>query len=72
MTAIDLPNHKQPKLTVREAASYLRVSKSFLDKLRLKGGGPPYIKLGTRRVVYDVLDVEEWATRNRRRATSAG
>ena len=45
------------KLSVREAASFLGVSKSFLDKLRHYGSGPHYLKLG-RRVVYDIRDIE--------------
>ena len=61
--------HEYRKLTVREAAAHLRLSKSHLDKLRLTGGGPAYIKLG-RRVVYDLRDLETWAERGRRTNTS--
>ena len=57
------------KLTVREAADHLRVSKSTLDKLRVSGGGPAYMKLGAR-VIYDVADLEAWAARGRRSNTS--
>jgi len=57
------------RLNVLEAASLLRVSKSWLDKKRLDGGGPEYHKFG-RRVVYDVRDLEAWAARNKRRHTS--
>ena len=57
------------KLTVKETATYLAVSKSWLDKRRLDGNGPAYLKLG-RRVVYDVIDLEHWAASNRRRHTS--
>jgi predicted DNA-binding transcriptional regulator AlpA len=57
------------KLTVRETAAYLSVSKSWLDKRRLDGNGPAYLKLG-RRVVYDIIDLENWAASNRRRHTS--
>ena len=59
-----------PKLTVPEAAAHLKLSKSFLDKLRLRGNGPAYLKLGTKRVVYDLHDLEEWVSRCRRRHTS--
>jgi hypothetical protein len=41
------------KLNVSEAATSLGVSKSWLDKKRLDGGGPEYHKFG-RRVLYDV------------------
>ncbi len=57
------------KLTVLEAAAYLTVSKSFLDKKRLNGSGPPFLKLG-RRVVYDGTDLENWAVSNRRSYTT--
>jgi hypothetical protein len=34
-------------LTPREAAGYLRVSKSYLDKLRVYGGGPTFLRFGS-------------------------
>jgi len=57
------------KLNVSEAATSLGVSKSWLDKKRLDGGGPEYHKFG-RRVLYDVNDIQLWAARNKRRHTS--
>lgn len=32
--------------TTREAAEYLRMSKSWLDHARLDGSGPDFVKLG--------------------------
>ncbi len=61
-----------PKLSVTEAARFLGLGKSTLDKLRLTGGGPAYLKLGPRRVVYDPVDLERWASERRRRSTSEG
>jgi predicted DNA-binding transcriptional regulator AlpA len=58
-------------LTVREASAHLKLSKSFLDKLRLTGGGPAYLKLGARRVVYDRAELDAWASKGRRLSTSA-
>jgi predicted DNA-binding transcriptional regulator AlpA len=46
-------------LSVIQAASYTNISKSSLDKLRVYGGGPLYIKVGAR-VVYDRLDIDTW------------
>jgi predicted DNA-binding transcriptional regulator AlpA len=63
------PNNTYSKFNVSEAATLLRVSKSWLDKKRLDGGGPEYHKFG-RRVVYDMRDLENWAARNKRRHTS--
>lgn len=47
-------------LTVSEAADRLRLSASYLHKLRLVGGGPQFAKIG-RRVVYRVADLDAWA-----------
>jgi hypothetical protein len=46
-------------LNVVQAAYYTSISKSSLDKLRVYGGGPLYIKVGTR-VVYDRVDLDTW------------
>jgi hypothetical protein len=46
-------------LNVIQAASYTKISKSSLHKLRVYGGGPLYIKVGAR-VVYDRLDLDTW------------
>jgi hypothetical protein len=46
-------------LNVIQAASYTSLSKSSLDKLRVYGGGPLYIKVGAR-VVYDRVDLDTW------------
>ena len=41
------------------AAGYAGFSKSYLNKQRVYGGGPLYIKCG-RRVVYDRVDLDTW------------
>ena len=46
----DLPG-TSPKFNTQEAADYLRLAASTLNKMRLTGGGPVFIKLGPRRVV---------------------
>jgi hypothetical protein len=62
---------KGRKVRVREAAHYLSVSKSFLDKKRLTGGGPPYFQLSPRGpVVYDVRELENWIAGKKKRHTS--
>jgi predicted DNA-binding transcriptional regulator AlpA len=55
--------------SVREAAAYLGISVSMLNKLRLTGNGPPYMKLG-RRVLYGLHDLETWAATRKRNHTS--
>ena len=57
-------------LSVTEAASYLGVSASWLNKLRVLGGGPIFIKVG-RRVLYDRDDLTSWLDDHRRQSTSA-
>ena len=42
-------NPTRKLLTVREAAAYLGVSKSWLDKQHLVGGFVPYVKIGRTR-----------------------
>ena len=56
-------------LPAREAADLSGLSKSTLDKMRVFGGGPPYLKIG-RRVVYDPADLDQWLVSHRRRSTS--
>src|SRR3546814_16222405 len=41
-------NGDQSLLNVRDAASFLGLSKSFIDKARIRGDGPHYLKLGSR------------------------
>lgn len=47
-------------IRVREAAEYLGVSKSFLDKARIYGGGPRFMRFG-RAIVYSTGDLADWA-----------
>jgi excisionase family DNA binding protein len=49
-------------LTPKEAAEHLRVSKSYLDKLRVYGGGPKFLRLGKRKILYRKSDLDRWAT----------
>ncbi|MBY3224136.1 helix-turn-helix domain-containing protein [Rhizobium laguerreae] len=56
-------------LRTDDAATYTGVSASTLNKLRLTGGGPEYIKLG-KSVVYDPADLDAWLSSKRRRSTS--
>jgi hypothetical protein len=62
----DLPGRK---LNVQVAARFLGLSVSTLNKLRLSGNGPQYMKL-TRRVLYDLRDLESWAAAQKRNHTS--
>ena len=57
------------KLDTEGAATYCGIGKSTLEKLRLTGGGPTYMK-PTRSLVYQVSDLDAWLDRARRRSTS--
>jgi hypothetical protein len=59
-----------PNVSTEGAAAYLNVSVSYLNKLRVIGGGPVYSKVGSRRVVYRVDDLDRWLAASRRRSTS--
>jgi hypothetical protein len=54
---------------VNAAAEILSVSASFLNKKRLDGNGPPYLKFG-KVVRYDVARLLDWAAAQARRSTS--
>jgi hypothetical protein len=53
------------------AARYLNVSASLLEKFRVSGDGPPFMKIG-RIVCYREADLDIWLTARVRRSTSAG
>ena len=48
------------KMRVPEAARYLGLGISTLNKLRCSGEGPRFAKAGLRVVVYDKRDLDEW------------
>jgi hypothetical protein len=56
-------------LTVGEAAEYLQLSESWLNKARLSGSGPRFIKMG-RCVRYGLQALEEFKRANARGSTS--
>jgi predicted DNA-binding transcriptional regulator AlpA len=57
------------RLTVQVAAKYTGVSASTLNKLRVYGTGPVFLKIG-RRVAYDRADLDTWLQGKRRNSTS--
>lgn len=67
----DLPKSQAAtrRLGVSAAAAYVGASKSFMDKARLNGNGPVFLKLG-KKVLYDLGDLDAWLACRRRRSTS--
>lgn len=59
-----------PNIRVSEAARYVGLSKSSLDKLRMGSDGPAYFKLG-RAVVYATADLDAWLASKRCASTWA-
>lgn len=66
---IDNTKDFHAKLTTPQAAAFVSLGVSSLEKLRVTGGGPAFLKIG-RRVVYDTLDLEQWLAKHRRSSTS--
>ena len=56
-------------MRTQEAANYTGHGKSTLEKLRVLGGGPPYVKRGTV-VVYDRDDLDRWLAERKVSSTS--
>ena len=57
------------RFSVDQAAQHVGISSSTLNKLRIFGGGPAFLKLG-RRVVYDANALNSWMASKQRRCTS--
>ncbi len=57
-------------LTEGETADLLGMTVSFLQARRIRGGGPPFIRVGSRTVRYDVRDLDRWIEKQRRESTS--
>ena len=56
-------------LTPKEAAELLKVSLSWLAKARMRGDGPPFIKIG-RCIRYSEAALQEWAKSQQHRSFS--
>lgn len=58
-------------LDTEHAARYVGLSTSTMEKLRVFGRSPEFLKLG-RRVVYLRADLDTWLATRRRKSTSDG
>jgi predicted DNA-binding transcriptional regulator AlpA len=63
------PNCCDRLLTPTEAANFLRLSLSWLAKARMRGDGPPFIKLG-RSIRYSETALRLWMRAQQRLSTS--
>lgn len=57
-------------LNTRDAAKYVGMGKGTLEKRRIYGGGPVFVKPSTRIVRYLISDLDTRLTRNRAASTS--
>jgi predicted DNA-binding transcriptional regulator AlpA len=57
-------------LLTREAAAHLRAAESTLEKWRIRGDGPPFIRIGPRKIAYRLSDLDAWLEARRSRSTS--
>lgn len=61
-------------LSVVETAEFLGLSGSTLERMRLDGSGPPFIKLGAgkkrAKVAYRISDIRAWIAGQRFTSTS--
>jgi hypothetical protein len=61
----------QTLLNQREAAAALRLSERTLERSRITGLGPSFVKAG-RRVLYRQADLDAWVGSRIRQSTSHG
>ncbi len=52
-----------PIVNQTKVAQHIGVSSRTVERWRANGDGPPFVRLGQRRVGYRVADVEAWASR---------
>lgn len=58
-------------LTTRELAAELKVSVKKLERLRIEGGGPPYVRVGKRQFRYVKVALDAWVQEQLNLAMSA-
>jgi predicted DNA-binding transcriptional regulator AlpA len=64
------PMDDQKRFRTRDAARYVGLSASTLEKFRVMGRGPAYRKLGKKLVIYLRSDLDAWLDQCRRTSTS--
>jgi excisionase family DNA binding protein len=70
MSKVSIQHELLRHMRTDEAANYLRLSRSTLEKMRLSGDGPPFIKSGKRIVLYKTEDLEQWLESRKVQSTS--
>jgi predicted DNA-binding transcriptional regulator AlpA len=57
-------------LTEAEAAEYLQFTPRFLQARRVRGDGPPFVRVSSRAIRYRRSDLVEWVEQHVRTSTS--
>jgi excisionase family DNA binding protein len=70
MPGSDQSGGNGPRLTTKEAAAYLGVAESTLEKWRCSGSGPEFERVGTRIVRYRIPALENFLVARRAMSTS--
>jgi len=69
-STVPLPVASRMLLTENEVAARLGLSPATLRNWRVKGLGPPFVRLSPRAVRYEAEVVDEWIASRARRSTS--
>jgi predicted DNA-binding transcriptional regulator AlpA len=56
-------------LTAKQVAAILHTSEAGLAQMRYRGIGPKFVKVGPRKVIYTIADVEAYLAANTRQRT---
>ncbi len=59
-----------PFLTPKQAANQMGVSVKTLERLRKNGGGPPFVKTGTKHIRYPIVALDEWTANELKKSLS--
>ncbi len=65
-----LNSQPQPLLNTLQVAEILLLRPNSVEKMRMRGDGPPFIRVTPRAIRYRLEDVEKWVTSQARRSTS--
>lgn len=59
-----------PFLCTEQAAARLHLSPATLERMRVRGDGPPFLRISQKRIIYDCEMLDAWARSRRRSSTS--
>lgn len=62
--------HDDAIVKTEEAEAISGMSRSWLEKARLSGNGPPFLRVGPKAVRYRVGDIRSWLASRRRSNTA--